>query len=102
MEENDIHDATLTVKQTLMFALRTRTPKLRPDGMSKSEYRHTFLNALLTLFGIKHTINTRVGNEVINSRSTNHIAHSWHIRRRKEKALNCRNDGDSWCGWLLG
>src|SRR5271169_436420 len=29
--ENDIHYATLTVKQTLAFALKTRTPKQLPD-----------------------------------------------------------------------
>lgn len=63
--ENDIHYATLTVQQTLAFALKTRTPKQRPAGMSKKQYRHTFLNALLTIFGIEHTLKTRVGNEVI-------------------------------------
>jgi len=33
--------------------------------MSQRQYRNTFLNILLTIFGIKHTVNTRVGNEVI-------------------------------------
>ena len=92
MAENDIHDATLTVKQTLLFALKTRTPKQRPDGMSKSQYRHSFFTSLLTLFGINHTVDTRVGNEVINlwsTNCTNNIAHSRHIGRGEKTALNC-------------
>jgi hypothetical protein len=56
------------VKQTLAFALKTRTPKELPEGMSQSQYRSTFLNILLTIFGIKHTVNTRVGNDVIPSK----------------------------------
>jgi len=63
--ENDIHYATLTVKQTLAFALKAKTPKKLPEQMSQRQYRNTFLNILLTIFGIKHTVNTRVGNEVI-------------------------------------
>jgi len=64
MTENDVHYATLTVKQTLAFALKTRTPKQLPDGMSKQRYRHTFLNALVKILGIENTLNTRVGSEV--------------------------------------
>lgn len=63
--EDDIHYATLTVKQTLAFALKTRTPRQRPEGMSKSHYRKTFLEILARIFGIEHTLNTRVGNEFI-------------------------------------
>ena len=52
------------MKQTLAFALKTRTPRERPDGMSKSQYRKTFLDILAKIFGIEHTLDTRVGNEV--------------------------------------
>jgi ATP-binding cassette, subfamily G (WHITE), member 2, SNQ2 len=62
--ENDIHYATLTVKQTLAFALKTKTPKQPPDGMSNKQYRHIVLNALLKILGIKDTVNTHVGNDV--------------------------------------
>ena len=62
--ENDIHYATLTVKQTLAFALKARTPTQLPEQMTRRQYRNTFLSILLTIFGIKHTVNTRVGNEV--------------------------------------
>jgi len=64
MTENDVHYATLTVKQTLAFALKTRTPKQLPDGMSKQQYRHTFLHALVRILGIENTLSTRVGSEV--------------------------------------
>ena len=64
MAEDDIHYATLTVKQTLDFALKTRTPRERPESMSRGEYRRTFLQILAKIFGIEHTLNTRVGNEV--------------------------------------
>jgi ATP-binding cassette, subfamily G (WHITE), member 2, PDR len=63
--ENDVHYATLTVKQTLAFALQSRTPKQLPENMTRRQYRNTFLNILLTIFGIKHTVNTPVGNEVL-------------------------------------
>jgi ATP-binding cassette, subfamily G (WHITE), member 2, SNQ2 len=63
--ENDIHYAALTVQQTLAFALKTRTPKQPPEGMSQKIYRNTFLKALLQMFGIGHTVDTRVGNEVM-------------------------------------
>lgn len=62
--ENDIHYATLTVKQTLAFALKTGTPRQRPEGMSRGEYRKTFLDVLAKIFGIEHALDTRVGNEV--------------------------------------
>ena len=64
MVEDDIHYATLTVKQTLAFALKTRTPRQRPEGMSRGQYRKTFLDILAKIFGIEHTLDTRVGNEV--------------------------------------
>jgi len=80
--ENDIHYAALTVKQTLEFALKTRTPKQRPAEMSKKQYRRTFLHALLTIFGIEHTLETRVGNEVIDVEILIiYVAHSRHIWR---------------------
>lgn len=38
-QEDDVHHPTLTVGQTLGFALDTKTPGKRPAGMSKSEFR---------------------------------------------------------------
>jgi ABC-type multidrug transport system ATPase subunit len=39
--EDDIHHPTLTVGQTLSFALDTKTPRKRPAGMSKEQFKDT-------------------------------------------------------------
>lgn len=65
--EDDLHYAMLTVKQTLSFALKTRTPgkASRNEGESRKDYQRTFLNAISKLFWIEHTMDTKVGNELI-------------------------------------
>lgn len=65
--EDDLHYATLTVKQTLNFALQTRTPSKasRNQGESRKDYQKTFLSAITKLFWIEHTMDTKVGNELI-------------------------------------
>ncbi|KAK4969905.1 hypothetical protein LTR28_000452, partial [Elasticomyces elasticus] len=65
--ENDLHYATLTVKQTLEFALRTKTPskQLRNDGESRKDYVREFLQVVLKLFWIENTINTKVGGDSV-------------------------------------
>ncbi|QGA18207.1 hypothetical protein EYB26_005891 [Talaromyces marneffei] len=65
--EDDLHYATLTVKQTLNFALQTRTPgkESRNQGESRREYQKSFLSAITKLFWIEHTMDTKVGNEFI-------------------------------------
>lgn len=65
--EDDLHYATLTVKQTLLFALKTRTPgkASRNEGESRKDYQRTFLSAISKLFWIEHTMDTKVGNELI-------------------------------------
>ena len=60
--EDDIHNPTLTVGQTLGFALDVKTPGKRPSGMSKKEFKQRVINLLLKMFNIEHTINTVVGN----------------------------------------
>lgn len=60
--EDDIHNPTLTVGQTLGFALDVKTPGKRPGGMSKSEFKTKVVNLLLKMFNIEHTMNTIVGN----------------------------------------
>ena len=60
-QEDDVHNATLTVGQTLGFALDTKTPRKRPHGMSKSEFKDRVIKTLLKMFNIEHTINTIVG-----------------------------------------
>ena len=46
--------------------------------MSKAEYRRTFLDILARIFGIEHTLDTRVGNEVSSTQKTS----SWQFIRR--------------------
>ena len=60
--EDDIHNPTLTVGQTLGFALDVKTPGKRPGGMTKREFKTKVVNLLLKMFNIEHTFNTIVGN----------------------------------------
>ncbi|KIW68290.1 hypothetical protein PV04_04247 [Phialophora macrospora] len=61
-QEDDVHHPTLTVGQTLGFALDTKTPGKRPLGLSKAEFKDRVIRLLLKMFNIEHTINTIVGN----------------------------------------
>lgn len=62
--EDDIHYPTMTVGETLSFALRQKVPRMRPAGMRRSEFVEFVLDALLKMFGIEHTRNTIVGDEM--------------------------------------
>ncbi|KAI1334283.1 ABC-2 type transporter-domain-containing protein [Xylariaceae sp. FL0016] len=65
--EDDLHYATLSVRRTLSFALRTRTPgkESRMEGESKSDYVKEFLRVATKLLWIEHTLDTKVGNEYV-------------------------------------
>ena len=65
--EDDLHYATLSVKRTLDFALKTRTPgkASRNEGESRKSYRQEFLRTVAKLFWIEHTLGTKVGNEMV-------------------------------------
>ena len=65
--EDDLHYATLSVKNTLEFALKTRTPgkASRNDGESRKDYIKEFLRVVSKLFWIEHTMGTKVGNEFV-------------------------------------
>ncbi|KAH7152018.1 ABC-2 type transporter-domain-containing protein [Dactylonectria estremocensis] len=64
--EDDIHFPTLTVNQTMKFALRNKVPRERPEHVEK---KHHFVqdmrNNILDSLGIGHTKKTLVGNEFI-------------------------------------
>jgi ATP-binding cassette, subfamily G (WHITE), member 2, SNQ2 len=76
-QEDDIHHPTLTVGQTLGFALDTKTPGKRPAGLSKGEFKEKVIDLLLKMFNIEHTgefwrpsgglqvTNTRVVNTIV-------------------------------------
>lgn len=61
-QEDDVHHPTLTVGQTLGFALDVKTPGKRPAGMGKKEFKDKVISLLLKMFNIEHTVNTIVGN----------------------------------------
>lgn len=63
--ELDVHFPHLTVEQTLRFAIACRTPSTRLDNMSRDEYQDLMLKMLLTVFGLNHTTNTKVGNDYV-------------------------------------
>ena len=65
--EDDLHYATLSVKRTLEFALKTRTPgkASRNEGESRADYVKEFLRVVSKLFWIEHTMNTKVGDEFV-------------------------------------
>ncbi|KAF1845157.1 uncharacterized protein K460DRAFT_394877 [Cucurbitaria berberidis CBS 394.84] len=65
--EDDLHYATLKVRDTLRFALKTRTPgkASRNEGESRKDYVNEFLRVVTKLFWIEHTLGTKVGNELI-------------------------------------
>ena len=62
-EEDDIHHPSLTVGQTLGFALDAKMPAKRPGNLSKAAFREKVLDLLLKMFNIEHTRNTIVGNQ---------------------------------------
>lgn len=59
------HFPELTVGQTLEFAAKTKTPHKRIDGISRSEYAVRMKEIVGTAFGLRHTFETRVGNDFI-------------------------------------
>lgn len=64
-DEDDIHHPTLTVGQTLEFALETKVPGKRPAGLSRSDFKERITQLLLKMFNIEHTRNTIVGNPFV-------------------------------------
>lgn len=63
--EQDIHFPSLTVGDTLYFAARARAPKYLPDGVSKDLYASHMRDVIMATFGIRHTFNTKVGNDYV-------------------------------------
>jgi len=63
--EDDLHHETLTVEQTLGFALDTKTPKKLPAGVTKKEFKERVITTLLKMFNIEHTRKTVVGGPLV-------------------------------------
>ena len=64
-QEVDKHFPHLTVGETLTFAAAARTPQSRVKGISRSEYIDHMSKVVMSVFGLSHTRNTKVGNEYI-------------------------------------
>lgn len=61
----DFHFPHLTVEQTLNFAVASRTPRARLNKVSRKDYRDYVTHLLVTVFGLRHTTNTKVGNDYV-------------------------------------
>lgn len=65
LAETESHFPHLTVKDTLDFASRLRTPKNRPKGTSRETYATHMSDVAMATYGLLHTKNTKVGNEYV-------------------------------------
>ncbi|KAK9238953.1 ABC-2 type transporter-domain-containing protein [Lipomyces kononenkoae] len=63
--ETDEHFPTLNVNETLSFAADVKAPKIRAGNVSRQEYIEDVRDVLATVFGLRHTYNTPVGNDFI-------------------------------------
>lgn len=63
--EVDAHYPQLSVGDTLYFAALARAPSTIPGGVDRSVYATHLRDVIMAMFGISHTINTRVGNDFV-------------------------------------
>ena len=63
--ESDIHFPHLTVFETLYNVGLLTTPRNRIKGLSREEFSKHMAEATMAMFGLSHTRNTKVGNELI-------------------------------------
>ncbi|GAA6016702.1 hypothetical protein JCM11491_000212 [Sporobolomyces phaffii] len=65
LPEDDVHMPFLTVNQTLTFAAATRAPAKDGRVNSRKETIEGRRDVLASLLGLKHTYNTKVGNDYV-------------------------------------
>lgn len=63
--ESELHLPQLSVGDTLMFAARMKTPAHIIPGVTREEYALHMRNMIMATYGLSHTVNTRVGNDLI-------------------------------------
>ncbi|KAI9772587.1 MAG: ATP-binding cassette transporter snq2 [Geoglossum umbratile] len=61
----DEHFPHLNVEHTLKFAVETRTPHMRIDGISRPTFVERMADVLLNTLGLQHTLKTKVGNAYV-------------------------------------
>ncbi|KAJ5178709.1 hypothetical protein N7492_001919 [Penicillium capsulatum] len=64
-KETDVHFPHLTAGQTLSFACHARAPHRRIEGITRSQYVETLTQVVMSVFGLSHTYNTKVGSEFV-------------------------------------
>ena len=64
-QEDDVHHETLTVGQTLRFALGLKTPGRLLEDQTRGQFREQVLELLLRMLGMTHTKNTLVGSAYV-------------------------------------
>jgi len=63
--EVDVHFPNMTVGQTLSFAAQARAPRNIPGGIPRKMYANFLRDTTMAIFGISHTLNTKVGNDFV-------------------------------------
>ncbi|KAK8195678.1 ABC-2 type transporter-domain-containing protein [Phyllosticta capitalensis] len=63
--EVDVHFPNLSVGDTLAFAARARAPRNTPGDVDQWTYAHHMRDVVMAMYGISHTVNTRVGNDFV-------------------------------------
>ncbi|KAF5020600.1 hypothetical protein F66182_7369 [Fusarium sp. NRRL 66182] len=63
--EVDVHFPHLTVGDTLDFAAHARAPREIPAGVDRETFISHSRDVVMAMFGISHTVNTKVGNEYV-------------------------------------
>jgi ABC-type multidrug transport system ATPase subunit len=63
--EVDAHFPQLGVGDTLYFAARARTSRQLPTSVTRDQYAQHLRDIVLAMFGISHTIDTKVGNDFV-------------------------------------
>ncbi|OQE11111.1 hypothetical protein PENVUL_c003G00514 [Penicillium vulpinum] len=63
--ETDTHFPNLTVGQTLLYAALAKTPQNRLPGVSRDEYARHMRDVTMAIFGLSHTMETKVGNDFV-------------------------------------
>ncbi|RDL37481.1 putative ABC1 transport protein [Venustampulla echinocandica] len=61
--EVDVHFPQLTVGETLTFASHARCQKEVPLGITRNQYCEHLRDVVMAMYGISHTIHTKVGDE---------------------------------------
>ncbi|KAK4624500.1 ABC multidrug transporter F [Fulvia fulva] len=63
--EVDAHYPQLSVGTTLYFAALARAPRQLPHGVTRARYAEHLRDVVMAMFGISHTVNTRVGDDFV-------------------------------------